>query len=223
MVGGLVMGLLLTGCSLANRQKSGGQPIETELNLPAGKGDAFLYDARIYRDGRKNSVRLDVYRYADSLSVFARGYLGKGVLKGFIRGDSVLAYFPTEDQYFYGRLADILPGTCAAGTELEKLLVELFFRTPDEMQLNFEDLYLTVVKESRKERIYRLTARGCPESIELHYDLKEHCYLLEKIEYSNPDESLKFMAERRRQKLNIDLPAEKKSVSIPETATRIYP
>jgi len=214
---------ILGGCSMANRKNVGGEPIEAELNLAKGKGDAFLYDAKIYRDGRKNSVRLDVYLYGDSLSVFARGYLGKGVLKGLIRGDSVIAYFPTENQYFAGKLTDILKGSCVEKTPLEKLLVDLFIKTPVKTEYLRDDFYLTIVKESRDELQYRLTASGCPEHIDLQYELRDRRYLLEKVEYISPDESFQFRAERRRQKLDVDIPIEKKAVVIPDSATRIYP
>ncbi|UCD18206.1 MAG: hypothetical protein JSV44_04650, partial [Candidatus Zixiibacteriota bacterium] len=67
---------LLFGCTLATKKKTGISPPVTEAVLVEGKGDAFLFDVKISARGKKNSVRLDVYRSGDSIALFARGYLG---------------------------------------------------------------------------------------------------------------------------------------------------
>ena len=65
--------IMFLACSPASRKGGVSPEITIAQDLPEGKGDAYLYDLKIYREGKKNSVRLDVYRNRDSLSFFARG------------------------------------------------------------------------------------------------------------------------------------------------------
>lgn len=213
----------LVGCTLASRKKTQGGMSDAEAKVEEGKGDAFLFDVKIYRNGKKNSVRLDVYRTGDSLSLFARGYLGRGVLKGIILSDSLTAYFPTENEFFSGKIADLLKNSCADDFAFEKLIIDLFARTPVELEYPLSQFYLTIVKEDKKVRRYRLECRECPESMELTYDWNESRFILKKLEYSSRNKTLRIKADRRKHRLNIDIPVEKFLLSIPEAAERIYP
>ena len=108
---------LTLGCTFANRSKWKNERIAAEQKterpaLTEGRGDAYLFDLKIYNKGRKNSVRLDIYRNEDSLALYARGYLGKGVLKGLINQDSILTFFPTENQFYAGEINRLLSGNC---------------------------------------------------------------------------------------------------------------
>lgn len=220
--------MFLTGCTMASRKRAQKEIVEVEAVFDEGKGDAFLFDVKIYREGKKNSVRLDVYRSGDSLSLFARGYLGKGVLKGLVFPESTIIYFPTENEFYSGSIDDLASRQCPESLNFEKMIVELFVKTPAELEYIFPHFYLTILEETKKERWYRLESRKCRESIELGYELKEGRFIIGAIDYSRKDESsqdvsFRFKAVRRRSKLNIEIPPEKFLLSIPKTATRIYP
>ena len=105
----LAVALAVSGCTLASKEKIRERPVEAEAVFEEGKGDAFLFDVKIRRNGKKNSVRLDVYRSGDSLSLYARGYLGKGVLKGLITNDSLVVQSAVFDnlESFYGSAGSV--------------------------------------------------------------------------------------------------------------------
>lgn len=215
--------LLFLGCSLASRKREIGREINVVKELPEGKGDAYLYDLKIYREGKKNSVRLDVYWNQDSVSFFARGYLGKGVLKGMVTDSSVLAYFPTEEQYYKGTIDSLINDGCFGELAFERMLIDLFGTTPDKLEYSYVDFFLVILKNEPDKKEFRLTSKVCPEQIELEYDVKQDRFLLEKAVYSVNDDSFKLIAERRKYRLNIDIPGEKFRIDIPQTAARIYP
>ena len=217
----LMLIFVIGGCRVASLKTTGGTVLESEFNYDEGNGDAFLYDVKIYRDGRKNSVRLDVYRMNDRLGIFARGYLGKGVLKGVVTPDSVVIYFPTENEYYSGKLNDLIDKSCAVRDNLERLVIDLFVKRPVELDYPADDFYVTVIEEKNREKKYRLESKNCAESALLEYDYKSDRFLLEKIDFTNRDNTFRFRAERRREKLNVGIPAEKLSVAVPSDAVRI--
>ncbi|UCD94988.1 MAG: hypothetical protein JSU69_02745 [Candidatus Zixiibacteriota bacterium] len=219
----LALALTVSGCTLASRTKIRERPAETEAVLTEGKGDAYLFDVKIRRNEKKNSVRLDVYRSGDSLSLYARGYLGKGVLKGLITYDSLVVYFPTEHQYYSGRLVDVLEKSCAEAFAFERTIIDLFIRRPVELDYSLSSFYLTILKDKNNEQRYRLVGKSCPETIDLTYRWREKRYILDEIEYSSSDGSFKFSAARRRHRLNVEIPGEKFILAIPDDAARIHP
>lgn len=219
---------LTLGCTFANRSKWKSEKIAAEQKterpiLTEGRGDAYLFDLKIYNNGRKNSVRLDIYRKENSLALFARGYLGKGVLKGLVNKDSIITFFPTENQFYSGELNRLLSGNCFENIPFEKMLVDFFRITPDKIDYSFGEAYLSILEEKPGFRKYRLVAQNCSEYIELDYDWKKGQFMLERLKYSREDGKFRLDAKRRKFKLNIKLPAEKFQISIPSTASRIYP
>lgn len=219
---------LMIGCTFANRSKWKKERIAAEQKferpaLTKGKGDAYLFDLKIYNKGKKNSVRLDVYRKEDSLAIYARGYLGKGVLKGLVNQDSIITFFPTENQYYSGKINRLLSGNCFENIPFEKMLIDFFKITPDKIDYPFGEAYLAILEERPGFRKYKLAAKNCSDYIELDYDWQKGQFVLEKLKYSSKDGKFKLDAKRRKFKLNIKVPAEKFQISIPPTASRIYP
>ena len=212
---------VLGGCNLASRKSPALSPLESEFNYSEGKGDAFLYDVKIYREGKKNSVRLDIYRKNDSLALFARGYLGKGVLKGLVVSDSVVIYFPTENEYFSGRLNELIYKSCAEQGDLEQILIDLFVRRPVDLEYSTSDFYVTILGDEGEEQQFRLESKNCAESARLEYDYRDNRFILEKIDFSNRDETFRLTAQRRKFKLDANIPTDKFFIPIPPEAVRI--
>ena len=219
---------LCLSCTLANRSKWKNNRVAEEqsaerLSLPAGKGDAYLFDLKITNQGRKNSVRLDLYWNEDSLGLYARGYLGKGVLKGLVTADSVLVFFPTNNEFYTGQLSGFITEDCFENLSFEKIIIDLFGNTPDKIDYPFGEAYLTILEEKPGGRKYRLVAKNCDEYFEIEYDRKKGRFIIDQLSYNKEDGSFKLEAKRRKYRLNIGLPPEKFQVEIPQTATRIYP
>jgi hypothetical protein len=219
----LAVALTVSGCTLATRKKVRSSPVDAEMVLLEGKGDAYLFDVNMRRHGKKNSVRLDVYRSGDSLSLFARGYLGKGVMKGLVTTDSLIVYFPTENQYYAGRVVDLLEKSCAEAFAFERTIVDLFVKRPVELEYSLSSFYLTILKDEGDEQKYRLEGKSCPEAINLTYRWRDGRFVMEEIDYCSSDGSFRFSAARRRHKINVEIPDEKFILAIPDDAARIYP
>ena len=154
-----VLAYLIAGCASTHQNTVPGEEIKAQGWEQ--RGNAFLFDITVNRDGKKNSARLDLYQRGDSLSFFARGYLGKGALKGLLSADSVVVYFPTAGEYYGGRLGALLADTCGAGQNLEQLLIDIFRELPTSSNLP-SDLSLKILEDGRKARI----CRACGEVIE---------------------------------------------------------
>ena len=103
------------------------------------------------------------------------------------------------------------------------MLIDFFRKTPDKIDYSFGGADLSIIKEKPGFRQYRLAAKNCSEYIELDYDWKNGQFILEQLEYFSDDGKFKLDAKRRKFKLNIKLPAAKYKISIPPTASRIYP
>jgi hypothetical protein len=220
----LILAIIVWGCALADRRNAGKVIAEEEApKWEPGKGDAYLFDVKIYREGKKNSVRLDVYRTGDTISIFARGYLGKGVLKGLIRPDSILIYFPTEKEYFSGKLADLVDNGCADSLPLEFTIIQLFQKTPAEIDFDLGNFYIVIENENSSFRQYRMESHTCPQGIDISYTPKDDRFIPDEIIYTSADELFRFKAKRRRAKLNIDIPGKKFQINIPAGTVRISP
>ena len=218
------MAAFLIGCSLAHRP-AGKEipPAGGDVEYEPGKGDAYLFDAKIIREGKKNSVRLEVYHSRDSLAVFARGYLGKGVLKAFITSDSVLAYFPTENQYYSGRIYDLISSRCQDTLIDEKMMIDLFAKTPAEIEYNVNTLYVVLLDDKGETRSYRLQSKRCPDNIYLQYDYHEERFILQEFSFEADNEAFGFHSKLRKFRSDVKLPPEKFLIEIPESAVRFTP
>jgi hypothetical protein len=210
----------MAGCAPTRQNAVPGE----ELKNPGTeqRGTAFLFDVKVNRNGKKNSVRLDIYQRGDSLSVFARGYLGKGALKGLLTSDSVIAHFPTEEEYYTGKLESLISDSCQFGQNLERILVTIFRDLPDTSDLP-SDISLRTLEDGKKKKRYHMESGRCPAAIDLQYDYHDKQFILEQIGFALSDNSFQLDGKRRDFRTNVKIPEEKFQVNIPETATRIYP
>jgi len=213
--------IILAGCGLANRKEGRSTTPEMRETLEEGKGDAYSFKVRIFREGKKNTVNFDLYYNRDSLAMFAKGYLGKGVLKGLIAEDSVLAYFPTENEYYYGKIHRLVNNDCFERLQFEQLILKLFVKLPTELEISMEGYYLKIEEDSGDRKKYRLISSRCGEELYIEYDVEEDRFIPEKIEYEKGDGTFKLIAERTRRKLNVSIPADRFEIPIPGDALQI--
>jgi hypothetical protein len=215
--------VLFNGCALADRKKVRVKTLELETGYKKGRGDAYLFDIKINRDGKKNSVRLEVFHSGDSLGIFARGYLGKGVLKGLILPDSAVMYFPGQDEFYSGSLIDLIGDDCADSMFSGRIVLDLFDKTPSELSYPLSGHYINIVEEGPEVRRYWIQSKKCPEEIELEYDLQGGKSVLKRIEYRKSSGDFGLEASRRQIRLDIGIPSEKMRIDIPPTALRLNP
>ena len=124
--------LALSGCLATRGSRIGGETPSGEAQITA---DAYSFNARVWRDGKPTSFKLELY-YTDSLiGIAARGYLGKGAFKGWLRSDSIKVYFPQSNELLYESLDGLVKnsecGVSVAGLEF----LSLFARTPDSLAM----------------------------------------------------------------------------------------
>jgi len=211
------------GCTPAHRKVSISAPERATLALEPGAGDAYLFDVKIDRDGRKRSTRLDMYVNADSLALFARTYLGKGALKAVVTRENSLVYFPTENEYYRGRMGDLVDHNCIRSMEFERILIDLFFERPVQFEFDSSNYYVVVMHESKESCRYKLVSVMCKKSLEIEYELRDGRYIPVYLGFTDEDASLSIEAKKRNQSLNIQIPEEKFSLSIPGDAVPIEP
>ncbi len=214
---------ILSGCSLAHRSHRVVKEEIPQTEVQAGKGNAYLFDVKIWRQGRKNSVRLDLYQLGDTLSFFARGYLGKGVMKGLLLKDSMIVYFPGDDEYYSGKIADLIDNPCLNDSGIEGLILQLFRGVPLPGSSAEGPFEITALNQDSDDQKFLLKSANCHEGIEIEYDTDHGRFIMKSIQFKVTDKSFQFEAERRTVKLDVDIPPEKLNLIIPETATRITP
>ncbi|MEW6014749.1 MAG: hypothetical protein AB1690_05465 [Candidatus Zixiibacteriota bacterium] len=211
------------GCTLANRNRVRIKTAEQTAPKEKLRGDAYLLDVKINREGKKSSFRLDLYQSEETLAWFARGYLGKGVMKGVLTNDSLIVYFPTEEEFYSGKLNALAKKSCLGNAELESVLGQLFRILPPEISSLSDNFYLTILKEDDKQRRYILNYKDCGGGIRLDYEKHDLRFLISNIQYIGEEETFGFEAKVRDFRLDTDLPADKFEIAIPSTATRLNP
>lgn len=213
-----VVVLALTGCG---GPKTG--PAEEVSELPEFDltADAYLFDARVYRDKKPASVRLEIY-YTDSLvGLGARAYLGKGALKGWLTEDSLLVYFPASNEYVYEPIATLLESDRCPGSSVRVPLAGLLSTTPDSLNLA-GDLKVESDYGNANEPEFVITAGDCPWRIEIKYDRHDNRWLVDHFRFDNGS-GLTLTAGRRTVKLGASVSSRRFSVAIPTNAQRVIP
>jgi len=93
-----------------------------------------------------------------------------------------------------GKLNELIYKSCAEQDNLEQMLIDLFVMRPVELEYSMADFYVTVLGDKGKKQQFRLESKNCAESARLEYDFKDNRFLLEKIQFSNRDETFRLTA-----------------------------
>lgn len=215
----IVLALCAVGCG---RPRTGGETSDrAEADLREDViAEAYLFDARVKKDDKPTSVRLEIYRTDTLLAFNGRGYLGKGAFRGIVRNDTLLAYFPTIDEFTHEPVADLLGSlSCPAGLERFDLDA-LFERTPDSVGL--DDLVVDVDYEDEDHPVFVLHREGCEWALRLEYDRRDERWWLDEFYLeSGPDFELR--GRRRTLREQTEVPRSRFDVSIPAGAVRLIP
>ncbi|MFZ5979484.1 MAG: hypothetical protein ACOYVF_02530 [Candidatus Zixiibacteriota bacterium] len=212
--------ILLAGCGTSRKASSGD---ESGLNDHGGKiiSEAYLFDAKIKREGKVNSFRLEIFQTDSALGLGGRGYLGKGVLKGRVTPDSFLVYLPTANEYIEEAVDEFLSTLDCAGGVADFNILNLFTDLPDPEGFG-EGINIYPNYNDGEEPIFEITANGCPWLMELTYDRRESGWRIRDLSFTD-GEDLTFEARRREYRARTGVKEVKFRVKIPGSAIKIKP
>ncbi|HOP07164.1 MAG TPA: hypothetical protein PLF13_07735 [candidate division Zixibacteria bacterium] len=213
----LLAALLILSAVSCGPRLSGQAMVDNYVKLaPYGRirVEAYLFDARIYRQGKPTSVRLEMYRTDSMIALAGRGYLGKGALKGLITRDSVVIYFPSTNEYIRsGRNEFLSSASCTGGFErlhLENLLTNL----PNEEQLAPAAMDGSVDNDRAE---YSIIWPDCDWHLDLRYRERDHNWRIDRVDFDDGAD-IRFKAETRTIKTNTEVDRERFQVEIPVDA-----
>jgi len=214
----LALVLLLTaGC--ASRKTTA--PGEESAGTHKVRAEAYLFDARMHRDGKMNTFRLEVFQTDSVLGLGGRGYLGKGVLKGRMTRDSLEAYFPTASEWVHASISELLESTACPITVPDLNLISLFTTLPDSADWPAKILIESDYEDSNHPK-FTVHMTDCPWKIEIEYDRQDAGWRIREF-YFTDGESNDLRAERREYKAGVSVGSDKFAVLIPPDARRIIP
>lgn len=207
--------VLVSGCTTP---PPGGEERMSDIEV---KGEAYLFDARLWQEGKPTSFRLHIYQTDSLIGLGGRGYLGKGALKGRVTTDSILIYFPSVNEYLREDMAELISSFDCASPLASFNILELFADLPDPVAWSGGGMSLEVENEDDKPT-YTLSPVDCDWTARLIYDDEDKGWRVEEFEF-NDGHDTRLEASRRRYNDDADLSISRFDVAIPADAIRIYP
>jgi hypothetical protein len=216
----MLIAMLASGCGVSRKgvhtPEGRAQGAAQEVRV-----DAYLFDAKLHRNGKPTSFRLEMFRTDSVIALAGRAYLGKGALRGRMTRDSLEIYFPSSNEFLYCSLVGAVSGLrCDIKTNHIDLLHALT-TLPD--TATFSDPFLLTSDTSdQHRRSYALWIKDCPWQMKLTYDKIKEQWQLREFKFSSGS-GTELHAERREYRSDVSLPAERFSVHYPSDAARIEP
>jgi hypothetical protein len=210
---------LAAGCGRpAGRTGVAAERPESDIKVTA---EAYLFDAMVTFEGKKRSVRLELYATDSIVGVGGRSYLGKGAIKGWLTSDTVRLYFPSSNEFVYEPVHDLFASMECSSRQIDLGIIDLFFRRPDSLMT---DTSVTVIADSSDadRPAYTLSVPNCPWMLNLVYDERDPGWRLREFSFSN-GEDLEITARRREYRDNRNVRLSRFQVSYPPDALRIIP
>ncbi|MEW5795981.1 MAG: hypothetical protein AB1772_06430 [Candidatus Zixiibacteriota bacterium] len=185
--------------------------------------DALSFNARLWREGKPTSFKLELYVTDSVVGLSGRGYLGKGALKGWLTGDSIKVFFPGTNEYLYESLDQVAHKTDCPVTVTGLNLLGLATTPPDSAALANRILVTTDNRrQNRLEFDIGPTDTSCVWQVNLIYDREKSGWSVRDFRFVSGDE-LVLKATRERYRQGVRVPRKRFEVVIPPDATRITP
>lgn len=172
--------LLLSGCYGAGRRTL------DERTKTRFVAEAYSFNARLWRDGKPNTFKLEVYQTDSLIGLSGRGYLGKGALRGWIRSDSIMVYFPATNELLHESFdALVAASSCSqpvSGLDLKALMV----RRPDSITLP-DQVSVGVIDDQKDRAEFLLGSSGpdCAWKLTLVYRLKDTGWRIDEFSFDD--------------------------------------
>ncbi len=183
--------------------------------------EAYLFDAKIRRDGKPTSFRLHLYQTDTVVAMGGRGYLGKGALKGLLTADSIEVYFPTRNEYLHEAVRDLLFTSNCTHTMPQLDFPSLLRSLPQEQDFG-TGLIIRCDDSDRKRPRFVLTWTDCAWQLELEYDHRKTGWRLREVRFEDGDK-VSFTAKRRAHKASTMVDQKKFDLEAGPGVTRITP
>jgi len=183
--------------------------------------EAYLFDAKLRRQGKPTSFRLEIFQTDSVIALGGRAYLGRGALKGLLTTDSLEVYFPSSNEYLYESLRDLFATAECTNTAPKFSLLHLFTSLPDSLA-EMEEMSIASDYTDRKRPEFVISLPDCPWVIELSYDRRETGWRIRDFEFDNGND-ITLKAKRRTYKRKAQVPYSKFQLVLPDGATRITP
>jgi len=196
--------------------ESGSKQIEKKIEV-----EAYSFNARLRRDGKPTTFKLEVYVTDTLLGLSGRGYLGKGALKGWLRDDSLALYFPATGEYVSESLSDLISVSDCPIPIATLNAVSLFRTLPDSIALaDGLEVLSNYKKPDRPEFV--ITAADCLWQFIITYDLHKNKWRVREFEFTDGATN-RLTAERDRHKSRAFVKASRFDPTPPDGAHRIRP
>ncbi len=212
---------LFSGCAGGSPSSDTGSEVAPRIKVPV---EAYLFDVSILRHGKPTSLRLDVFDADSVIALGGRAYLGKGALRARLTKDSLVAYFPTSDEYLEQALSSFSMGG-EKRVDLSGVgLLDILTNRPDTGQVN-DSIRVDIIEESTgdSERAIHTGQLGYSSvtwTMTVKYWLDDDGqWRLSNLIYS--DSSMKITANRREYRSRARVPADRFRVTIPPTAVPV--
>ena len=183
--------------------------------------EAYSFNARLLRDGRPTTFKLEVYQTDTLLGLSGTGYLGKGALRGQITADSLLVYFPHSKEYIEESIASALNMSDCPFPLTGQDLIDLFQGLPEVQRLP-GGLHVSDQSTSDKRRTFLMYAEGCPWQIEIMYDKRKTGWRIKRFELTDGGRT-GLRAIRQRHKTGAKVKFKRFQTNVPPEAFRITP
>jgi hypothetical protein len=183
--------------------------------------EAYLFDAKLRRQGKPTSFRLEIFQTDSVMALGGRAYLGKGALKGLLTTDSLEVYFPSSNEYLYESLSDLFATAECTNTAPKLSLLHLFASLPDSLA-EMEEVSVASDYTNLKHPEFVISLPDCPWVIELTYDWQETGWRIQDFMFDNGND-ITLKAKRRTYKKETQVPYSKFRLVPPDGAIRITP
>jgi hypothetical protein len=183
--------------------------------------EAYSFNARIRREGKPTSIRLEIYQTDSLLGLSGRGYLGKGALKGRLTSDSLEVFFPASKEYVYEALGDLLTSSECPLPLSDLDIISLFYSLADSVSMA-GDLRVAANYRKADRPEYIVYAEGCPWQLELTYDKRKTGWRLREFDFTDGD-GISIWGKRERYKSRAEIKPRRFEVVLPPDVVRVRP
>ena len=206
------------GCQ-ATREKTV-SPDETAVKVIA---DAFSFNARLWREGKPTTFKLELYVTDDLIGMAGRGYLGKGALKGWLSADSIKVYFPSTNEFFDESIDNLVNESACSVPPAGLNLLHLATDLPDSLAL-YDRMFVTSDYHRPAEPEFEVKPRdtACRWQVTLDYDRQSSGWAVQSFRFDN-GQGLVLKATRERFRAGVRVPRKRFEVAVPADAVRITP